>query len=68
MSDHLLNATELMDVLGISHATFYRKKKEYERLFQVKQPVGHRRFSRYIVERYLRMESPARFGKGRRSA
>ena len=60
----LLNAKELAAALGISESGFHAKRKTLAPLFEVKRPVGHRRYSQALVERYKRAESMALIGAG----
>lgn len=62
----LFNDTDLRRELGISERTFYRLKKRGQfKVFEVARPIGQRRYSRVLVDRYLAGESPAVLG-GRR--
>jgi len=49
----MLNDKELKQILGYSHATFYRYKRmgEFKR-FESINPIGPRRYSRWRVDQY----------------
>ncbi|HEX2594735.1 MAG TPA: helix-turn-helix domain-containing protein [Rhizomicrobium sp.] len=68
MSDALMNAADVVRMLGISRATWQRHLREYARLFEVARPIGQRRYSRARVEQYVSAETMARFGKTQRTA
>lgn len=62
----LLNGTELAQKLGYSETQFLKFKREGKfRMFEVKRPLGQRRYSRALVEQYLAGESTVAIG-GRR--
>ena len=59
----LMNASEVMRLLGISRSDWERKKKEFAKMFEVKRPMGIRRYSRHKVEAYGRGESTVSLGR-----
>ena len=63
----LLNASELQQRLCISEAKFRQVKRDgHLRMFEVSRPLGQRRYSRVLVERYLAGESASVLGGRRR--
>lgn len=61
-----LNGKELARALGISETTYHQRRRlGLYRALEVSRPVGQRRYSRALVERYLAGESIAAFGSGR---
>ena len=65
----LLNRNELAAALGISRWTLARREAEYpgySKRFEVTQPVGQRRYSPVLVERFKAGDSIVKFGRGSR--
>lgn len=64
----VLNATELMQKLGLHKSRFHvlRKRGVFKK-FETKQPIGRNKYSRKLVEAHTGGDSTARFGKGSRS-
>jgi hypothetical protein len=68
MSRPLLNQTELATVLGVTRDWINRHRTSPKvTQFEVKQPMGQRKYARALVEKFLAGESVVRFGKGSRS-
>lgn len=67
MKPALMNAKEVAALLGISHGTWatWKKRGVFKRL-EVKQPIGQRRYSRALVDRYISGDAISSYG--RRSA
>jgi predicted DNA-binding transcriptional regulator AlpA len=64
----VLTATELMQVLGLRKSAFYRHEAAGRfRCLQVPRPIGVKRYSGYLVERYRSGEPLARIGAGSRT-
>jgi predicted DNA-binding transcriptional regulator AlpA len=62
----LMNASELMGVLGLKKSHFYRLRKLGKfRPFEVKMPIGSRRYSRQLVDRHVAGEFVFRIGERR---
>jgi predicted site-specific integrase-resolvase len=60
----LMNAREVWERLGISRATFFRRRKQFGHLL-VTRPVGHRCYSRAKVEQFVAGESTVLLGRRR---
>jgi hypothetical protein len=59
-----LNATELMAALGLKKSRFHQLRQQGAfRAFEVKRPIGIRRYSRALVEAHLAGESVTRLGR-----
>lgn len=66
MSDVLLTAKLLREKLGMPESTFFKYKKLGDfRKFEVKQPIGTRRYSLAKVEMFLAGESTVSFAQHR---
>lgn len=64
----LLKASEVARRFGISANYFYRLEKAGQfRHLLTQRPVGLRRYSRKLVERFTDGESTVRFGRGARA-
>ena len=66
MTGELLTATELMARLGLKKSAFYRREQagQFKHL-EVTRPIGARRYSTVLVDRFLAGESTVQLG-GRR--
>jgi hypothetical protein len=54
----LLNARELMARVGLKASRFYALERQgFWKFLETKRPLGHRRFARVLVEKYLAGES-----------
>lgn len=64
----LMTAKEVAARLGISISGFHANRAQWRALFAVSRPLGMRRYSRQLVERYCAGQSMTKLGKGARKA
>lgn len=64
MTAQLLNATELMALVGLKHSRFHelRKTGAFKHL-ETLRPLGQRRYSKILVDRYLAGMSTVQLGR-----
>lgn len=54
-----MNAKEVCERLGIGHETWAQRKRiGWHLQFEVRRPMGQRRYSRVLVERYANPSAP----------
>lgn len=62
----LLNAKEVAAKLGRGEAWFHKHRPTLAPLFQIPRPIGQKRYSSVLVDRYVSGQSPTKFGRGSR--
>lgn len=65
----LLSPRDLIQRFGLSEQSFYsyQRRGAFKHL-EVSRPIGVRRYSKVLVDRYLAGQSTVRFGRGSRTA
>ena len=64
-----VTARELMERIGLKKSAFYKREKANEfKHLRLERPVGARKYSRALVEKFFRGESTVEFRKLKRAS